>query len=187
MTTRLPVVLESLRIATPCQADWDDMKGDNRVRFCGRCEKNVYNLSAMSRTEAEALVGAKEGRMCVRLYQRTDGTVLTSDCPVGVRRARLRHRVWASVSGVAASMALAFGIFSGRARADLSVTGEKHPTPQPQATHVAMGGAVARPPEMLMGKIKMPDPPKPPKKPQAKMGEPAPIMGDIAIVEPTTK
>lgn len=189
MTTRLPVVLDNLRIATPCQADWDEMKGDERVRFCGRCEKNVYNLSAMTRAEAEALVGAKEGRMCVRLYQRKDGTVLTSDCPVGVRRARLRHRVWTSVSGVAASVALALGIFSGRARADLTIGGEKHPTPQPQTQqHPVMGGAVARPPDPLMGKIKMPDPPKPPKKPQVKMGEAAPMMGDIAVaVEPTTK
>ncbi|MDB4968068.1 MAG: hypothetical protein JWN44_3757 [Myxococcales bacterium] len=182
MTTRLPVVLDKLRIATPCKADWDDMKGDDRVRFCGRCEKNVYNLSEMTRADAEALVREKEGRMCVRLYQRTDGTVLTNDCPVGVRRARLRQRVWASVSGVAASVALALGLFSGRARADLTIGGDKtQPAQQPQPHRVLMGGPVARPPELLMGKIKMPDPPKPPKKPPATMGEPMPIMGDIAV------
>jgi ribonuclease PH len=31
------------------------------------------------------LVIEKEGRMCVRFYQRADGSALTSDCPVGVR------------------------------------------------------------------------------------------------------
>ncbi|MGZ3438637.1 MAG: hypothetical protein ACXVDD_03950, partial [Polyangia bacterium] len=70
-------MLESLRIATPCSADWDEMAGDERVRFCGKCEKNVYNLSAMTREAGEALVREKEGRMCVRMYQRADGTVLT--------------------------------------------------------------------------------------------------------------
>src|SRR5437868_12561871 len=112
MTKRLPLVLENLRIATPCTADWDEMAGDERVRFCGKCEKNVYNLSAMTREAGEALVREKEGRMCVRMYQRTDGTVLTSDCPVGVRRERLRARIWARVSGMAASAALVVGLWS---------------------------------------------------------------------------
>src|SRR5262245_30602687 len=39
--------LARLRIASPCSADWDEMTGDDRVRFCGRCRKNVYNLSEM--------------------------------------------------------------------------------------------------------------------------------------------
>src|SRR3954469_9534480 len=104
--TRLPVILENLRIATPCSADWDEMSGNDKVRFCGQCEKNVYNLSEMTRLEAEALVGKKDGRMCVRLYQRQDGTVITADCPVGVRRERLRQRIWTSFTKVAASAAL---------------------------------------------------------------------------------
>ena len=78
----------------------------------------------------------------------------------------------------------ALGLFSGRARADLTITGQKTPTQQPQPqppTHVMQGGVVARPPEpVLMGKIKMPESPKPPKKPEVKMGE-LPLMGDIAI------
>lgn len=190
-TRRLPVVLEEIRIATPCAADWDDMVGDARVRFCGKCEKNVYNLSAMSRAEGEALVREKEGRLCVRLYQRKDGTVITSDCPVGVRRQRLRARVWASVSGAAASLALVLGLFGGRARADLAVDGKKTNGQKPDVTVRVMGGAVAvqeppAPPKHppLMGKvaIKQPEPP-----PQMVQGEPAPIMGDVAVVAPPPK
>jgi hypothetical protein len=67
------------------------MSGDERVRFCGECRKNVYNLSEMSREQAEQLVREKEGDLCVRFYRRKDGTVLTSDCPVGVRRRRVRR------------------------------------------------------------------------------------------------
>ena len=46
---------------------------------------NVYNLSDMTEEEALKLVEEREGRLCVRFYQREDGTVLTSDCPVGSR------------------------------------------------------------------------------------------------------
>lgn len=77
--------LEDLRIARPCPARWDEMQGDDRVRFCGSCQKNVYNLSALSRAEAMRLVAEQEGKMCALLYRRPDGTVLTADCPVGRR------------------------------------------------------------------------------------------------------
>jgi hypothetical protein len=98
-------LLENVAIAAPCTASWDDMTGDDRVRFCGSCEKNVYNLSAMSRDEGEALLAARDGQMCIRLYKRTDGTVLTSDCPVGVKRRRRRR----AVAGVAGGALLAAG------------------------------------------------------------------------------
>jgi hypothetical protein len=100
-------ILEGMRVASPCSAEWDDMIGDDRVRFCGSCAKNVYNLSAMPRGEAEALVTEHEGSVCVRFFRRADGTVLTADCPVGVRRRRLR-RVVAVVAG-AGAMAMAAG------------------------------------------------------------------------------
>ena len=61
------------------------MNGDDRVRFCGECQLNVYNLSAMSRSEAEDLVRQREGRLCVRFYRREDGTMITQDCPRGFR------------------------------------------------------------------------------------------------------
>src|SRR5580765_8057104 len=74
---RLPM-LDAISIASPCSASWDDMVGDERARFCGKCEKNVYNLSSLTRAEAEALLVEKEGKVCVRYYQRADGTVLTA-------------------------------------------------------------------------------------------------------------
>jgi hypothetical protein len=81
-------ILTQIRVASPCNAAWDQMDGDERSRFCRACSKHVYNLSEMSRTEAEALVREKEGRLCVRFYRRRDGTVLTDNCPVGLRAMR---------------------------------------------------------------------------------------------------
>jgi hypothetical protein len=61
------------------------MVGDDRVRFCGLCKLTVYNISEMPAAEAEDLIRNAEGRMCIRMYQRRDGTVLTRNCPVGIR------------------------------------------------------------------------------------------------------
>jgi len=81
--------LADVQVASPCRASWEEMAGTERVRFCQECRRNVYNLSAMSRSEAEDLVRQRETRrLCIRFYRRTDGTMLTADCPVGVRRIR---------------------------------------------------------------------------------------------------
>jgi hypothetical protein len=77
-----------LRVASPCSASWEEMEGDHRIRFCRHCRKNVYHLSGMNRREAVALVRESEGQLCVRYCRRRDGTLLTDDCPVGLRTAR---------------------------------------------------------------------------------------------------
>src|SRR5689334_14925454 len=89
---KLPV-LPNIRVASPCRADWNKMTGDDRVRACADCNKNVYNLSSMTRDEAETLILAKEGRLCVRYYQRSDGTILLKDCEVGVSQKRKRRLI----------------------------------------------------------------------------------------------
>lgn len=75
--------LDDIKIASPCSADWNEMYGNDRKRFCGDCKLNVYNLSDMTRVEAENLLMISEGRLCVRFFRRADGTVLTKNCPVG--------------------------------------------------------------------------------------------------------
>lgn len=83
-------ILGKVRVASPCKASWERMEGDERVRHCELCRKNVYNLSGMTRQEAESLVAGAEGKVCVRFYRRSDGTMLTQDCPVGLMAMRKR-------------------------------------------------------------------------------------------------
>ena len=90
--------LNNLKIASPCSADWNQMVGDNRQRHCGDCKLNVYNLAGMTRREAEDLILHSEGRVCMRIYRRADGTVLTKDCPVG----------WSAVKQRVSKVATAF-------------------------------------------------------------------------------
>src|SRR5262249_46079386 len=76
--------LGRIRIAAPCKAEWKWMYGNDRVRFCGQCSQNVFNLSAMTTEEAEDLIRRSEGRLCVRFYRRQDGTILTGNCSAGL-------------------------------------------------------------------------------------------------------
>jgi hypothetical protein len=102
-------LLDQLRVASPCSAKWDDMIGTERTRHCVQCNKNVYNISAMTRDEAEEFLAAQVEVPCVRYFQRQDGTILTQDCPVGVRRKRLKvigATVVAASCGVAATVAM---------------------------------------------------------------------------------
>jgi hypothetical protein len=72
---------ENITVAKNCPVDWNSMKGDEKIRFCGKCSQNVYNLSEMTREQAAAVIQEQGGDMCIRIYRRLDGTIKTSDCP----------------------------------------------------------------------------------------------------------
>jgi hypothetical protein len=104
--------LDHVKIAAPCKADWEQMIGSERVRFCGQCNLNVFNLSSMTKAEAESLVTQTEGRLCVRFYRRKDGSILTDNCPVGLRAIRKRLSSLAkAVSAAVLSFFAGLGIY----------------------------------------------------------------------------
>ncbi len=80
--TRKTNRLELLQIPKPCPSDWEKMMGDDRKRFCIACHKYVYNLSAMSRREAEALIEDSQGKVCARFTRLADGQVITHEPPI---------------------------------------------------------------------------------------------------------
>jgi hypothetical protein len=162
--------LEEIRIAEPCNADWERMAGDERVRFCDGCRKNVYNLSAMNRTEAEDLVREMEGRLCVRFYQRRDGTVLTDNCPVGVRKAR----AWLSMqlAGIAATCATLFALLPANHPAAMGNPVQRELAPfrvlnQEQRLEICGTPPTPAPPPPMMGEMASP--------PVEMMGAPGPL------------
>lgn len=115
-------LIDRVSVAAPCPAKWEDMVGDDRTRFCGHCAKNVYNVSAMTAAEAEALIREKEGRVCMRLFRRADGTVLTSDCPLGLAERAYRQARRAVLASLALFVTLSatflsiFSVFGGGVR-----------------------------------------------------------------------
>lgn len=130
--------LNNVRIASPCSADWEQMFGDERKRFCGDCKLNVYNLSAMSRDEAENFVTAAEGRVCVRYFARPDGTVITEDCPVGWAKFKKRTRTMATAlaSLVATLIAGIFAVSIFTKQAETQIVGQMRPIATPTPTPI---------------------------------------------------
>ena len=202
MPVRRPIPLEVIDIARPCPADWDEMRGDDQVRFCKHCSLHVYNLSAMSRAEAERLVSENEGRLCVRLYRRLDGTVITRDCEGGWRLAARRvGRFARTATAVVLTAALApLGLARWLDASPTEKSSSLDPTicvTPPQSQEVkgevvaVMGDMVAPPapvpppqPRAFLGRIAMP----------AKIGKPAPppppLMGSplpLPVPAPATQ
>ncbi|MEA2733933.1 MAG: hypothetical protein QOE14_384 [Humisphaera sp.] len=170
------ITLDVIDIAKPCPADWDEMRGDEQVRFCKHCSLNVYNLSAMSRAAAEQLVAEREGRVCVRFYRRLDGTVITRDCEGGWKLAAKKlgrfARTATAVVLTAALTPLGFSRWLNAAPTDKSSSSSSTPTvcvKPPEANPRAIMGDMIEPPVPLQGKML----------PPAKMGEmaPVPLMG----------
>src|SRR5262245_29397739 len=64
------------KINHPCTANWDQMRGDDKRRFCEHCQKYVHNVSAMSRTERAVLADPANRHECVFYCQRPDGRIV---------------------------------------------------------------------------------------------------------------
>lgn len=136
---RLPI-LENVTMASPCKEDWAQMTGDARVRHCVRCDQNVYNLSDMTREEAEALIIAKEGKLCARYFRRKqDGKILVKDCPVGAQR---RRRWWIGVGVIATIATAVLGILGKKDAVRALLQTDEVPE-----GHEVLGGAIGMAPD----------------------------------------
>jgi hypothetical protein len=128
--------LDVIQVAEPCTQAWDAMSGDERVRYCAGCRKHVYDLSAMTRGEAERLVCEAAGPLCVRFRRAEDGRVRTLEYerPTGRRRG---WRFWTLASACAGSLAAAAGghLFArGRVAPPPPVMGAMTVAPPPPRT-----------------------------------------------------
>jgi hypothetical protein len=124
--------------ASPCGESWDRMQpvaeldpggGHDRSRLCRRCGRHLYNLCAMSLPQAERLMRSLERTPPVRLYRRSDGAVLTADCPVGART-KMRHSLVAvAILGGAVIVAgTSLSLENGAHGCEVAMTGA--PTPR---------------------------------------------------------
>lgn len=56
-------------VKDPCSESWDEMTGNDEVRFCSHCAKSVNNISTMTRKEARKLVLRSNGTICLHYIQ----------------------------------------------------------------------------------------------------------------------
>lgn len=69
--------LDSVDVPVPCDKSWDEMIGGDVSRFCKHCEKDIYNISAMTRQEAKKLLFQSKERVCIRMEREPDGKIRT--------------------------------------------------------------------------------------------------------------
>ncbi len=121
------------------------------------------NIENHTRDEAAALVRRAEGgeRVCMRFYRRADGTVLTADCPVGVRSAR--RRALALAGRAAAVLLVALGTLAGSSGCSRSSRARQR---QPEPLKSIINWIDPPAPQRLMGDVACPPPPRPAPAPQ---------------------
>lgn len=61
--------IDNVRVASPCTEDWNKMHGNDRVRTCDHCVKEVNNLSELTRKQAKQLVRSSDGNLCIRYFE----------------------------------------------------------------------------------------------------------------------
>lgn len=97
-----------LHVKSPCQEPWEDMHGSKTRRHCERCDRDVHNLSAMTRREADAVIARRAAgeRVCVRYTVDDDGQVEFRREPLIPAQLLLRGRQVAMGASLMASAML---------------------------------------------------------------------------------
>jgi hypothetical protein len=97
------------------------MSGDERARFCSRCQRQVHDLAALEVREIEALVAATQGRFCARITRDRFGRMVTREPDVPPFHISLALSVRRSSPIVSAMVAAAVGLTgAGWAQAPVS-------------------------------------------------------------------
>ena len=137
-------LLSVVRIASPCDASWDEMTGDDMVRFCGQCQKNVFDLSAMRAEQAESMLRELGESMCAQFYRRADGTIMTSDCEVGQKKRKKRNLIAALFLSALASFGLGGYLASlvGETVSETTEANAADESPEPETRKVRRGVVV---------------------------------------------
>lgn len=91
-------------IPEPCSEDWEGMTPQQRGRFCGACQKKVHDLSAMSESDAQALLQSGQD-ICVSYLSDAAGEVRFRPQPVVPVGRLLRRASVASAAGLSLALA----------------------------------------------------------------------------------
>ena len=70
--------LDTISVKSPCNESWDEMSGNDEIRFCSHCAQSVHNLSTLNRAEIEKLIERSNGRLCVRYVKTSQGKLIAA-------------------------------------------------------------------------------------------------------------
>ena len=102
-----------MKLKHSCDLNWSDLNGaSNTRRHCTHCSRDVFNISAMTRQQAEQLIEEHQERgLCVRFARRDGRIVHHGDPREQLRRQRtgVRHLLAVALMGQAGFLALSDG------------------------------------------------------------------------------
>lgn len=81
---------EQLKIKNPCSANWDQMIGNEWVRFCEHCQLTVNDLTPLTPKRVRRLIANSKGRLCVRYRISREGTPTLKGVPQQLHQIRKR-------------------------------------------------------------------------------------------------
>lgn len=139
--------LTRIPLAKPCDSPWESMVGNDKVRRCAACERDVYSLSDMSELEAELrLLNAADAAPCIRYARASDGQVVHRASPPPPRRlsaAGASARALVVASALVARDAVAQGKDKANEPAQCVMLNALEPTPPASASAPARPAAAA--------------------------------------------
>ena len=99
-----------MKLKYTCYLNWSDLDGaSNTRRHCGDCSRDVFNISAMTRQQAEQVIEEhRERGLCVRFAKR-DGQIVHRGDPLEQLRSQrtgLRRLLAVALIGQAGFLAL---------------------------------------------------------------------------------
>jgi hypothetical protein len=71
--------LDRVYLKKPCSTEWNLMEGNDQIRFCSECNKQVHHLSTMTRKQAEDLLAKAGGELCAKIDRDDRGKIITAD------------------------------------------------------------------------------------------------------------
>ena len=82
------IAIENFKMAQKsCPFTWGEFDAPKeKVRYCDKCNTQVYNFAGMDLPEAEELIFKREERRNAPLFKRADGKFMTKDCPVALKK-----------------------------------------------------------------------------------------------------
>ena len=117
--------IDAIRISSPCKISWSSMKGNEQIRFCEQCGRNVHNLSAMNRRQVKKIMNLSSNeRICVGFNMDKDGAINIRKNLVSI--GSLLNMLLAVFARIGTSLSIVLGIlgsaFAGCADDSLKTT-----------------------------------------------------------------
>lgn len=137
--------LNSIDVKSPCSESWDEMFGNDEVLFCSHCAKDVHNISAMNRADAEKLVKKSNGGLCVRYVKTPQGELVNAPpkLATNTRRATIAASVLATTLSLSTIAYSQGGIRPPEKDKTTQSTKDKSPKDESKQDYSVISGTVA--------------------------------------------